>query len=291
MLRQDVLWQLESDYKGNIYHVSGNAILHALAHKDRIDYTEQRELSVSHGVFCPSVYGVFPDWHSQSGGRGNFASTLKPVEQYADLFLFRRPTHTWIHDGRPRAAINTPGFRSNGEHRYMTPTQDVQVSDGKPRQSQWYIHAYLTAPESSDILPLSEERLDQLQFGGARNYGMGEVSVKDTQLTDLESVDYSNIEAADNHVLELVTSYVLDSEYPKATSRDVPNWWDQSLTYRTRTDKVVEQREVYDLSVVDHGQVTKYYGPRPAETAKNGVTRVGTHSKYGFGELMVRPTN
>jgi hypothetical protein len=40
---------------------------------------------------------------------------------------------------------------------------------------------------------------------------------------------------------------------------------------------------------VDHGQVVKYLGDRPVETAKNGLTRVGSHSRYGFGELRLKP--
>jgi hypothetical protein len=171
----------------------------------------------------------------------------------------------------------------------MNRKQAIQVSDGKPRKSQWYLHAYLCQSEGSDVLPLSDSDLDAISVGGKRNYGFGSLSVKDTMMTDVSELDYSAIESADNHVLELVTPYVLDSEYPKATNRDIPNWWDKSLRYRKRTDKIVEQREIYDLGVVDHGQVTKYYGHDPVETAKNGVHRVGTHSKYGFGEIQVRP--
>ena len=40
---------------------------------------------------------------------------------------------------------------------------------------------------------------------------------------------------------------------------------------------------------MDYGQVVKYLGDRPVETAKNGTTRVGTHSRYGFGELRLKP--
>lgn len=291
MRRQDVLWELDGDYIGNPYHVSGNAILHALAHNDRIAYEEQRDLRVSHGVFCPSVYGVYPSWHSQAGGRMSFASTLKPVETYADLFLFRQPSHPWIHDGRPRDAANTPAFRRHRNQYQMNGKQAIQVSDGKPRKSQWYLHAYLCESENGDVLPLSEERLDDIQVGGKRNYGFGALSIKDTQTTDLDEIDYSAIEEADGHVLELITPYVLGSEYPKAQDKEIPNWWDKSLTYRLKTDKIVEQREIYDLKVVDHGQVAKYFGNRPVETAKNGVNRIGTHSKYGFGEIWMRPTN
>jgi hypothetical protein len=45
------------------------------------------------------------------------------------------------------------------------------------------------------------------------------------------------------------------------------------------------------LETVDHGQVVKYLGDRPLETAKNGLTRVGSHSRYGFGELRLKPVD
>jgi len=290
MLRQDVLFELESDYRGNPHHISGNAILHALAHNGRIDYDEQRQLRVSHGVFCPSVYGVYPHWHSQNSGRMSFASTLKPIETYADLFLFRRPSHPWIHDGRPRDAVNTPGYRKHNGEYLLTASQAIQTTDGKPRKSQWYIHAYLTQSDGADILPLDESRLDGIQLGGKRNYGYGAVSIKDTMTTDISELDYSAIENADSHVLELLSPYVLTSEYPQVDNKPVPSWWDSNLNYRTRQDIIVDQREQYELEVVDYGQVTKYCGNRPTETARNGVSRIGSHSKYGYGEFMVRPT-
>ena len=79
-------------------------------------------------------------------------------------------------------------------------------------------------------------------------------------------------------------------EYPKAADQDVPWWWKESRRdLREREEKILEQREVYKLQTVDHGQVVKYEGDRPIETAKSGILRVGSHSKYGFGELRVKP--
>jgi len=290
MLRQDILWTLETDYRGNSYYVSGNALLHALAHRDKIDYHEQQALSVSHGMFCPSVYGVFPEWHSQSGGRMSFASTLKPIERYADLFLFRLPYHPWMHDGRPRDAVNTPHYRESREHDLMTPHQAIQVSDGKPRKSQWYIHCYLTQDDGADILPLPESAFDGLQVGGRRNYGFGRVNHKDSAMVDVHALEYDRLEESDGHVLELVTPYVIASEFDDEDGReDVPYWWDANVDYRLREDAIVHQNQRYALEVCDHGQVTRYEGGSPVQTAKNGVARVGRHKKYGFGELMVRP--
>lgn len=41
---------------------------------------------------------------------------------------------------------------------------------------------------------------------------------------------------------------------------------------------------------VDHGVVVGSDGDHPVETAISGLTRVENHSKYGFGELRVKPT-
>jgi hypothetical protein len=54
---------------------------------------------------------------------------------------------------------------------------------------------------------------------------------------------------------------------------------------------MLEQREVFQLETVDHGQIVESLGDHPVETAKNGLKRVGSHSRYGFGELRVKPFN
>lgn len=290
MKRQDVILEMEADYAGHPYYVTGNAILHALAHSGAIDADTQQALRISHGVFCPSAYGVFPDWHSQSGGRMSFPSTLKPTEAYEDLFLFRRPDHEWLHPEKARSAYNTPSIRRLGDRYAIQPSQAVQARTGeKPRQSQWYIHCYLTQAEGADVLPLREPAFDGIQLGGKRNYGYGTVSCKDSMVTDTNGLDFSRIQGADTHVIELVTPYVIESEYPNTEFHDVPWWWDSNVNYRTRTEQLVQQQEQYRVKVCDHGQVTRYEGREPVETARNGISRVGLHNKYGFGELMIRP--
>jgi len=46
---------------------------------------------------------------------------------------------------------------------------------------------------------------------------------------------------------------------------------------------------VFDVDTVDHGQRVMFAGDDLVSTAKNGVRRVGTHSKFGFGEFRLRP--
>ena len=132
--------------------------------------------------------------------------------------------------------------------------------------------------------------LEGLQFGGKRNYGYGEVELKDTQIVDLDELDYSRLEGAETYLIEIVTPFVVESEYPEASNQSVPWWWAENREdLRFRKEKILEQREVYRLQTVDHGQVVKYLGDRPVETAKNGLLRVGSHSRYGFGELRLKP--
>ncbi|NEU58759.1 hypothetical protein [Halorussus sp. MSC15.2] len=287
---QQVQWELEMDYIGHPYYVSGNAIMHALG--QQLPHDVHRHLNASHGVFVPGQFGTFPEEHSQSGIRPYLGSGLPDVESYDDLFLMRQASHSWLLDSRPRDALNTHDIRVQSGHPALSHETIMGKPDDARKQQQttnWYINAYLHA-DRDDVLPLDESALDGLQFGGKRNYGYGITRLKDTQVVDLEALDYSRLEDREAFILELVTPFVLESEYPNAHDQDVPWWWKEDRRdLREREEKVLEQREVYKLQTVDHGQVVAYEGDRPVETAKSGILRVGSHSKYGFGELRVKP--
>lgn len=109
-------------------------------------------------------------------------------------------------------------------------------------------------------------------------------------MVDLDDLDYSRLDGAETYLIDLVTPFVLASEYPDADDRRVPWWWAETRAdLRLRVEKILEQREVFRLETIDHGQVVKYLGDRPVATAKHGLTRVGSHSRYGFGELRLKP--
>jgi len=287
---QQVQWELEMDYLGHPYYVSGNAIMHALG--QQLPHDIHQHLNASHGVFVPGQFGTFPEEHSQSGIQPYLGSGLPDVESYDDLFLMRQASHLWLLDSRPRDALNTHDIRVQSGHPALSHETIMGKPDSARKQQQttkWYINAYLHA-DRDDILPIEERALEGLQFGGKRNYGYGITRLKDTQVVDLEALDYSRLEDGEAFILELVTPFVLKSEYPNAHDQDVPWWWKEDRRdLREREEKVLEQREVYTLQTVDHGQVVAYEGDRPVETAKNGILRVGSHSKYGFGELRVKP--
>ena len=287
---QQVLWELRIDYIGHPYYVSGNAILHALG--QHLDPETHETLSASHGVFVPGQFGTFPDDHSQSGSRPSLGSTLPDVAAYDDLFLQRTPTHSWLLDTRARDALNTHDLRVHGGHPALARETIMGRPEDKRKQqrtTKWYVHAYLHADDPT-TLPLGEAVLDGLQFGGKRNYGYGEIELKDTQMVNLNELDYARLEAAETHLVEFITPFVLESEYPGANDATVPWWWAESRDdLRLREEKILEQCEVFRLDTVDHGQVVKYVGDRPVETAKNGLIRVGSHSRYGFGEFRIKP--
>lgn len=287
---QQLHWELKMDYVGHPYYVSGNAIVHALGQRipgDRLDV-----LQASHGIFVPGQFGSYPDEHSQSGARPCMGSTLHPVEQYEDLFLFRDPSQRWLLDSRPRDALNTHNIRTQSGH--MALAHETRL--GRPadayRQYEttvWYLSAYLHA-DDPDCLPLSEDVLDGIQFGGKRNYGYGTAGLKETQCVDLSNLDYSSIREADTHLLVLVTPLVLESGYPAADNWTVPPWWGESRgEVREREERIFHDSCEYHLQTVDHGQVIEYTGDCPVQTARKGITRLGSHSKYGFGELRVIP--
>lgn len=294
---QQVLFEMDGHYLGHPYFVSGNALYNALAR--RVDDDVRRSLHVSHGVFVPGEYGEYPADHSQNGYAGKLGMSLPDVESYADLFVFRDPGQRWLLDSRPRDAHNTHDLASHGGR--LAFTDAVQFARpaemrAHTRTMSWFLHCYLHTQGNDSVLPLDAATLDGIRVGGGRNYGFGELSVADTQLVELDDLDYSTLaDAGHGYQLEVVSPYVLGSESPHGDAQRVPWWWDvpSDLTggLRHRTGRLVDGDDTYELELVDHGQVVNYAGDRPVETAVNGVLRVGTHSRYGFGEFRLRPAN
>jgi hypothetical protein len=272
--------------------ISGEDCDHVFETRPIQDKETHAALSASHGVFVPDQFGTFPEEHSQSGVRPHLGSSLPDAKTYDDLFLQREAIHPWLVDTRARDALNTHDLRVHGGHPVLAHETIMGRREDQWKQQEttkWYIHSYLHADDPS-VLPLGEGVLEDLQFGGKRNYGYGEVSLKDTQTVDLTELDYSRLKGAETYLIELVTPFVLESEYPATNDQPVPWWWAENRDdLRFRDEKILEQRKVFDLVTVDHGQIVKYLGDRPVETAKNGLTRVGSHSRYGFGELRLKP--
>lgn len=314
---QQVLFEVEGSYFGHPYFVTGNALFNAIAR--RVDARTRRALHVSHGVFVPGEYGEYPAEHSESGYAGKLGQSLPPVEAYDDLFVFRDAAHRWLLDSRPRDAHNTHDIERHGNRMAFAP----KCFFGRPpeqrnskRSVQWFAHCYLHTDRDADaVLPLSEGVLDGVRVGGGRNYGFGELSLADSQVVDLDALDYGRLTdaASGAYVLELVSPYVLSSECPGADDQSVPWWWDAKMEsptieagsvsgmvavdgrrddgLRRRDTRFIDGGETYRVETVDHGQVVGYAGDDAVRTARNGVLRVGTHAKYGFGEFRVRPAD
>ncbi|WP_435186928.1 hypothetical protein [Halobellus sp. EA9] len=304
---QQVLFELDAPYLGHAYFVPGHALYNALAR--RVDDATRRALRVSHGVFVPGEWAEYPDTHPDDGSLGKLAGSLPDIESYADWFLLRNPTHPWLLDARPRDAHNTHDLQDYGgrvaaasETRFARPPE----TRNRQRSVQWYIHCYVHA-DSPDSVPLDSAALDGIQVGGARNYGFGELSIADTNVVSLDDLSFDRLEeAADGEEpcrVELVTPYVTDSEFPGAEQQAVPWWWNVSEfdtapgndskppRMRNRTTKLTQDGAAYTVGVLDHGQRVEFAGDpdRIVETATNGIRRIGTHSRFGFGELRVRP--
>jgi hypothetical protein len=290
---QEVLFEPAGDYMGHPYFVTGHALYTALAR--RLDARTRQALNVSTGVFVPGEFGSYPTEHSQSGGVPYMGTGLRPVERYEDLFLYRDPVQRWLSDTRPRDAHNTHDLHSHGGRQAFAPTtrfgRPLEARNTK-RTMHWHVHCYLHADEGADgILPLAESVLDGIRVGGGRNYGLGKLLLAETQVIELDVLDYSRVRSADELQIELLSPYVVQSEYPGADRQSVPWWWASDRQLRRRQTRLVAGDDAHEVATVDHGQVVAYAGDRPVETAKNGIQRVGTHAKYGFGELRLRPAD
>jgi len=314
---QQVLFEVDGSYLGHPYFVTGNALYNAIAR--HVDKRTRRALHVSHGMFVPGEYVEYPNAHSQNGYAGKLGQSLPDVETYDDLFVFRDAAQRWLLGSRPRDAHNTHDIERHGDRMAFAP----ECFFGRPpeqrnskRSVQWFVHCYLHGGRGDDAgVPVGEDVLDGIRVGGARNYGFGELSLVDSQVVDLDALDYGRLTDAESgaYVLELVSPYVLSSEWPGADDQSVPWWWDASSEtelppvgtgqvsgtvatdgrrddgLRRRETRLVDGGETYRVETVDHGQVVGYAGSEPVATARNGVVRVGTHAKYGFGEFRVRP--
>jgi len=65
-------------------------------------------------------------------------------------------------------------------------------------------------------------------------------------MVDLDELDYSRLEGAETYLIELLTPFVLESEYPEANDCTIPWWWAESRDeLRLREEKILEQREVF----------------------------------------------
>jgi hypothetical protein len=300
---QQVLFEVDAQYAGHPNFVTGNALFNAIAR--RSDEETRRSLRVSHGVFVPGEFGEYPADHSQDGYAGKLGKSLPEVESYADVFVFRDAAHRWLLDSRPRDAHNVYDLQFHSGRVAFAPTcwferpEEVQK---RRRSMSWYLHCYVHA-DRDGVVPVAEDVLDGIRVGGARNYGFGRLSVADSQVVNLDALDYSQVEAAAKSDadcrIELVTPYVLETEYPGGDAQSIPWWWrietDDAVGgvtsdgLRRRETRLVDGADAYTVHTVDHGQVVTYAGDDPVETAKNSVLRVGTHSRFGFGELRVRP--
>ncbi|MFY4812563.1 hypothetical protein ACOJIV_07585 [Haloarcula sp. AONF1] len=288
---QEVLLELEWDYMGNPHYVSGHALSTALA--QRLPNRTMTALQVSLGMFVPGEHGSYPADHSQAGGKSYMGTHLQPVKSYDDLFLFRDPAQRWLSDGRPRDVHNTHTLHTfAGKTGYSSERifDQPEAKRASKRTMTWYVHVYCHADESGH-LPLAEAAFEGIQIGGSRNYGFGQVSCAETRTIDLETLSYARLEAADAYHIELLSPYVLESEYPGADSQSVPWWWGDIDDVRKRETKLIKGADSYTLRTVDHGQILTYTGSDPIATAKAGVLGVGTHCKYGFGRFRLRPAS
>jgi hypothetical protein len=288
---QQVLFECESPYAGHPYFVTGNAVCNGLAQQDG---APRESLCASHGVLLPGEYGEYPPESSQDGYAGKLGQSLPEVASYEDLFIFRDAAQRWLLQSRPRDAHNVLDVQTHGGRMAFAP----ECWFGRPpgqrnrrRSVSWYVQCYLHDEGGADVIPVSDDVLDGLRVGGARNYGCGELSLVDTQVIEVAALDYSRVRQADDLQLELLTPFVLASEDPGADGQSIPWWWEPKGRLRRRQARLVAGDDCYDLATIDHGQVVEYAGDRPVETAKNGIVRVGTHAKFGFGEFRVRPVD
>jgi len=215
---QQVLFELETDYMGHPYYLTGHALYTALAR--RVDAQARRSLNVSTGVFVPGEYGAYRShirttgmeeaWHVAPTS-GVVRGCVRVSGCSAAVVAGLTATGCAQHARRPESWRPT-GVCTEGSLRPAARASEQQADDALARP---LLPARRWGDE--DVLPLSVDVLDGLRVGGGRNYGFGELSLAETQVIDLDDLDYSRVREADNVQLELLSPYVLQSDSPGLT--------------------------------------------------------------------------
>lgn len=289
-LIQQVHWELEQPYRGNPYYVPGRDLLEGL--RNRIPPGRLEKLRVSHGMFVPESPELEPPegTHTESVRLG---SSLPELTAYEDLFLFRNPDQLWLPRTYSCDGVNALGQeveRGSPVLRTASNRLHRECDSEGLRTTRWFVSAYLHTPDS-DVLPLSADVLDGLQVGSGRVNGYGAIGLRDTQMVDLDALDYSALEGADEHGVELITPYVLQSTDRTVRSRNIPAWLNppEWNPLRNRRESLTVAGRDLELEMIDHGVAIGEFDDSPVETAKAGVRRIGALAKQGYGEFVVVP--
>jgi|APHM01.1.fsa_nt_gi hypothetical protein len=91
----------------------------------------------------------------------------------------------------------------------------------KQQTTKWCVHTYLYA-DDHDTLPLGEDVVNGVKSGGRRNYGHGVTQLKESQRIDLNVLEFTRFGEAEVYLIELVTPFVGNSEYPNTDLDIVP---------------------------------------------------------------------
>lgn len=184
---------------------------------------------------------------------------LSSIGTYEDLFAYR----DWAD-------------HLNGHHGPAKP-------DDEP--DHWWYHCYIHLGfESTDSLGLPVERLE----GGRLDENI-QITDSDTQLVNLDELDYPRLASADAHTIEFHSPYIISSTVEGVTHISVDSWLAEADELRRRAIHVDIDDTSAELVAIDAGQRSTYDGTSPIAVAKMGLIGMGGHTEVGFGGARIRP--
>lgn len=271
MLLDLFLLELLSHYSGNPYYVTGNAIAHATRLTGQLTDEQKKRLSISHGIIKTFARNDNLD---------------KPAD-YSEFFKIWRTPRT------SRSELIVPELRYYHPDRgapfiLMSPTRYEGKKDPDKEQNRrsTLISFYVIGLEDTD-----PNIFDGIAIGGRRNMGMGKTRLHLHISTDTSQ--WTGFPENDKLGVELITPLCLRSTFPGCDETNFPNFLEPHASgrFRTREEGITIHQKKVDLHLLDSGQAfaIKECLPRTElqKTINNGIERIGTHSKYGYGEYKV----
>ena len=287
--------RFESPYVGNPYYITGNGIYHAVA--SRLTDAQRASISVSHGVFFNvASVEVGGKRRTARDSEGHLISTqagaspISKIWTYEDFFLLRTQRLETLNLHGPwgemfyeeSLPVRPLRFDNSDQHRLRRP------EEGGDEAIVWeYLNFYTHGCDDLD-----PNLFDGISLGGKRNKGFGATSLADSAEVRVDELDFLSLERSGNVDALLITPICLKSQFPGTEPCAFPSFAMQPKMYRTRSEFIKHGDQRYGLELIDHGQRFDLAPVVVArrnlvELAKEGIKRIGTHSKYGYGEFKL----
>lgn len=270
MLIDLFLLRLDSHYCGNPYYVTGHALASALRLGREFSEEQKKQMQVSHGIFKVFV-----------GSQTNEPDAPRTYDEFFQTWrtLARVPVDLVVPEYRTVLRKQSPPILLASPFRYSKRLDPAK----EQRQFSTFLSFYV-----GGLGGIDPNLFDRIQVGGRRNQGMGLTRLHHHIQTDTAS--WFGWPDAQPLGVRFITPLCLSSTFAGTDAFAFPSFLEphQSGRFRQREEDLNMHGQACMLSLCDSGQAFALKSDAsPRHTCELGISRIGVHKKYGYGEFQV----